>query len=204
VIAGVWKRPWLGADGCLIGAGTLRQHGDTCLIHRPQLLSPAGKLPLATGPIAWWQPFRACLGSMPALFDQGRWSAGCCGGRFGLCVRGRAFSRLLRLESLAGELRKTASTVGVGSALVLLGGARAGHPPLLAEPVGGRAPASPVCPVLLGGPPTLGAMGGVDPPQNWTCWSTPARRGRTAAAATAGFGTKTGSPKMEQAIHRSA
>ena len=40
------------ADGCLIGARTLRLHGSTCLIHAPDLLAQRRHAPLPDQPVA--------------------------------------------------------------------------------------------------------------------------------------------------------
>ena len=40
------------ADGCLIGARTLRLHGSTCLIHAPDLLAQRRRAPLPDQPVA--------------------------------------------------------------------------------------------------------------------------------------------------------
>ncbi|MEY4431237.1 MAG: hypothetical protein RLZZ533_1173 [Cyanobacteriota bacterium] len=40
------------ADGCLIGARTLRLHGSTCLIHAPDLLEQRRRTPLPDQPVA--------------------------------------------------------------------------------------------------------------------------------------------------------
>jgi 5-amino-6-(5-phosphoribosylamino)uracil reductase len=64
------------ADGCLIGAETLRRHGSTCLIHAPDLLAqraaagrsdqPVALVVTRTGPISaelpfWQQPLQRWL-----------------------------------------------------------------------------------------------------------------------------------------------
>jgi len=66
------------ADGCLIGAGSLRQHGSTCLIHRPGLLEGRLRNGRSSQPIAVVVSRQGLLDpSLPFLIS--RWSAGCCG-----------------------------------------------------------------------------------------------------------------------------
>ncbi|TWB90360.1 5-amino-6-(5-phosphoribosylamino)uracil reductase [Synechococcus sp. Ace-Pa] len=151
------------ADGCLIGAGTLRQHGDTCLIHRPQLLEARLGSCRSPQPIAVVVSRQGLLDPCLPFFDQPleRWllQAGplrASGVRAG-------FSRLLRLEAWPESL-EALQRLGL-ERLVLLGGAELASA-LLAEQLVDELQLT-VCPVLLGGPHGWVPWAASIPPQNW-------------------------------------
>ncbi|MEY4297956.1 MAG: hypothetical protein RLZZ423_1135 [Cyanobacteriota bacterium] len=142
------------ADGCLIGARTLRLHGCTCLIHRPELLEQRRRQGRSPQPAA-------LVVSRQARFDPGlrffrqplqRWllspdpAAQACEGSPAPPPPG--FAAVQPLKAWPGALRDLAAA-GLRR-LVLLGGADlAGQ--LLAADLVDQLQLT-LCPQLLGGP----------------------------------------------------
>ncbi len=151
------------ADGCLIGAGTLRQHGSTCLIHRPGLLEGRLRNGRSSQPIAVVVSRQGLLDPSLPFFDQPleRWllrpgPLPASGARAG-------FSRLLRLEAWRESL-EALQQLGI-ERLVLLGGAELASA-LLAEQLVDELQLT-FCPVLLGGPHGWVPFTASIPPQDW-------------------------------------
>ncbi|MEX0589242.1 MAG: dihydrofolate reductase family protein [Cyanobium sp.] len=144
------------ADGCLIGAETLRRHGSTCLIHAPDLLAQRAEAGCAEQPVAvvvsrtasippelpfWRQPLERWLLAPPEAPDA------------------KGFERRLCLLDWSSALEALAEQ-GLAR-LVVLGGATLAAG-LLAEGLVDELQLT-LCPRLLGGPhtwlPLQAAMG---------------------------------------------
>lgn len=162
------------ADACLIGAGTLRQHGTTCLIHDPALLQRRRQAGAADQPLAivisgsgalepglrfFRQPLRRWLLQLP----PGPVSAE--SGADGPGSPPPGFERMLRLPGWPQALAALAES-GL-ERLVVLGGARLAAS-LLAEDRLDELQLT-VCPLLLGGPHAWVPAGfpGAPEPRTW-------------------------------------
>jgi 5-amino-6-(5-phosphoribosylamino)uracil reductase len=154
------------ADGCLIGAETLRRHGSTCLIHQPDLLASRQARGLPPQPVAvvvsgsgrWRQ-------DLP-FFDQplSRWWLQ--GSAIGGSARGAAagFDRCIPLATWPEAIAEL-GRCGLRQ-LVLLGGARLAQELLTAGVVDELQLT--LVPRLLGGPHTwLPADSGAMPGPSW-------------------------------------
>ncbi len=131
------------ADGCLIGARTLRLHGTTCLIRRPELLERRRLEHRSPQPIAVVVSRGGALEPALPFFFQPleRW----------LLSSGEpqpGFQRQLLLQDWPSALRQLAR-LGL-ERLVLLGGAELASA-LLAERLVEELQLT-LCPILLGGP----------------------------------------------------
>ncbi|MFM7675637.1 MAG: RibD family protein [Synechococcus sp.] len=146
------------ADGCLIGAETLRRHGTTCLLHQPDLLAQRAEAGRPPQPVAVAVSRAAAFPPELPFFHQPlrRWwldpSAGSAApeawAELAPGAAGGGFERALRAPGWPEALQQLAA-VGLRR-LVLLGGARL---------VGSLAAAGCLdelqlthCPRLLGGP----------------------------------------------------
>jgi len=140
------------ADGCLIGANTLRLHGTTCLIRQSDLLEQRRREGRSLQPIALAVSRSGQLPADLPFFDQPleRWLLTSM-----LCHRGTAyqqelrasFARILPLQPWP-ELLLELASYGLGR-LVLLGGAELAASLIAAGCVDGLQLT--ICPVLLGG-----------------------------------------------------
>lgn len=142
------------ADGCLIGARTLRLHRTTCLIHADDLIEKRRRAGRSAQPIAIVVSRRADLPPDLPFFDQAldRWLLLAPpgygdGGAGGVCQR-PGFHRCLPLRGWTDALRGLGS-LGLHRLLVLGGAELAGA--LLAEDRLDELQLT-VCPRLLGGP----------------------------------------------------
>ncbi|MCT0212190.1 dihydrofolate reductase family protein [Synechococcus sp. CS-1324] len=142
------------ADGCLIGARSLRLHRSTCLIHRPQLLQERRQAGRSPQPIALVASRSAAFEASLPFFSQPleRWllqgGTGVPAHRPGLEPLPPGFDRQLPVESWSSalpELRR----LGL-ERLVLLGGAQLAAGLLQGHWVDEIQLT--LCPVLLGGP----------------------------------------------------
>jgi 5-amino-6-(5-phosphoribosylamino)uracil reductase len=134
------------ADGCLIGARTLRLHGSTCVIRRPDLLDARATTHRGAQPVA-------VVVSRDGIFDPGlpffaqrlqRWLLG------GSGFPAPGFQRQLELTDWASAL-VSLKDLGL-QRLVLLGGAELASR-LLSEGLVSELQLT-LCPRLLGGPHT--------------------------------------------------
>lgn len=155
------------ADACLLGAGTLRAHGSSCLIHEPDLLAQR----LARGVAAQPPLLLVSRSAAPAGLDPSwpfwcqpfeRWllapEAAAAGGP------APGFQRQLLLDSWPGLLGRLAEE-GLGR-LLLLGGAQLAGSLLAAGLV--QELQLTLCPLVLGGPHTWLPLELELQPNHWT------------------------------------
>jgi 5-amino-6-(5-phosphoribosylamino)uracil reductase len=132
------------ADGCLIGAETLRRHGSTCLIHAPDLLAQRAVAGRGHQPVAVVVTRTASFPAEMSFWQQPveRWMLAPVG-----TPRGLGFQRQLSLEGWSAGL---AALRAAGlERLVVLGGAALAAS-LLAEGWIDELQFT-LCPLLLGG-----------------------------------------------------
>ena len=137
------------ADGCLIGAETLRRHGSTCLIHGPQLRAQRLAEGRGEQPVAVVVSRSAAIPAALPFWQQPlqRWLLAPPGAPAG-AVEGPGFARRVDLESWSSALDALAA-LGLERLVVLGGAALAGS--LLAEGWIDALQLT-VCPLVLGGP----------------------------------------------------
>lgn len=147
------------ADGCLIGARTLRLHRSTCLIRRPDLLEARARSDRDAQPVA-------VVVSRGSGFDPGlpffcqplqRWLLG------GTGAPPPGFQRRLGMSDWTTALSRL-NDLGLRR-LVLLGGAELASS-LLAEALVSELQLT-LCPQLLGGPHTWMPAVSAAPPGTW-------------------------------------
>jgi 5-amino-6-(5-phosphoribosylamino)uracil reductase len=140
------------ADGCLIGANTLRLHGSTCLIREQDLLAQRQAQGRSPQPVAVAVSRTGALPAALAFFNQPleRWLLRPAGAAPQLATPEAGFARQLPLLSWPQTLQ---ALHGAGlERLVVLGGAQLAASLLQADCIDTLQLT--LCPQLLGGPHT--------------------------------------------------
>lgn len=139
------------ADGALIGAGTLRCHGSTCLIHAPDLLAARNATGRAPQPVALVASRSGVIPPQLPFFRQPleRWLLAAAAP--GPAAAATGFARLVPHQGAWSDLLGRLAGLGLERLAVLGGAALAGS--LLGEGLVDELQLT-VCPRLVGGPHT--------------------------------------------------